>query len=206
MNKDLLEFISTNIMKGVSTETLFSDEVAVVLHKHPHIDQLRSLIKPEDFDSIKSICLTGGVEAKRFGFSLFRNIADDKRVKPFLIEQWGVVADNEIKRSMMWRLLDYPELEMEVHLSIYQYVRSNWDSWIAGVIRNYHGEEKYFQNILDRLNDSRFPASKSWAYLCGIMTYHDTQAIKSVLDQYEDSQASIVAQVVKDLKGMIRKS
>lgn len=93
-------------------------------------------------------------------------------------------------------MLDNPYLDAEFLKNIYSFVLDNYNQFIADVSKWSKGNVITYAK--DRLEDKQFPKSKAWIYL--IIAAFVEEKIDSLLNQYENSEASIVAEVVKDLR------
>ena len=95
-------------------------------------------------------------------------------------------------------MLDIEGLPNEIHQSIYSFIKDNWDRFI--VDSRSWVKEDILEYSQERLKNQAYPESKSWLYLCLASTSNKMDKVKALLDEYENSDASIVATVVKDLK------
>ncbi len=93
-------------------------------------------------------------------------------------------------------MLKKPYLNYNFLKNIYFFVLDNYNQFISDVRKWSKGNVITYAK--DRLEDKQFPKSKELIYL--IIAAFVEEKIDSLLNQYENSEASIVAEVVKDLR------
>lgn len=110
---------------------------------------------------------------------------------------WEKLTDYTIGMKLLWRLLDNPYLDVEIHRSIFSFLQDNYDQFITDTTK-WVKDGEVLKYAKDRLRDNQHPESKAWVYL--LVASSSEENIDPLLRQYENSDASIVAEVVKDLK------
>jgi general nucleoside transport system ATP-binding protein len=185
---------------GVWAENELDENLAWELNKYPYINYLRSQIKERDIDTVIRLFESNNQKGIRLlAINMLQNVKNDERVLLFLLKQWQKHSEYDVRNQLMWRLLDYSDLEIQVYESIYNFVMGNWDKWLMNQIRWAGGPDNVLGTFENRMNDTTFPESKHWAYLCACMGSPDKESVKNLLLRYAESSVSINAKVAKDL-------
>lgn len=196
MDSDEAERLMTELRRGGS----LPEDVAASLCKGRDVDALRSEIKATD----SPLLLTLAKDGKRpwlrsLAVSLMRALRDQVEIRQSVFDTWNSDVDYEMRLALMWRLLDYDDLDLNTHRSIYRFVMQNWDRWLADMTM-WYSQAGALASAEWRLTNKAFPASKAWVYLCLACASDDKSRIGRLLENYSQSKASIVAQVVADLR------
>lgn len=187
-------------MEDIRSHHSLDNGVVNELNKYPQIDYLRSQVTDQDIELIFDMANSDREELRKMAYSLLRGAEKNERVRSFIHHIWSEASDYQTKYHIMWRLLDYPDLDISLHESIYGFVEEHWDQWISDTTAWYGGPDAVLEAVRHRLSDRSFPASKAWAYLCVSIGSSDKEQAKSLLSEYAGSTASIVSEVVEDLR------
>lgn len=196
MNPIILRYVAKKVMEDIRNRRDLDKDLCDALCAYPEMDYLREVVRPYDADYIIDLWKFGKEPDRSLTFGLLHPLGKNGKVKEFLKNLWGKSTDYTIRIKLLWPLLDNPYLNVEFHRSIYSFVRDNYNQFIADIIKFAKGDVIAYAK--DRLEDKRFPESKAWIYL--IIAASVEENIDSLLNQYENSDASIVAEVVKDLR------
>ena len=194
----LLKYLAEKIMEDLRSENQFDEDFCNALTGYSQIDCFRKPVMFEDADVIMALCQSQNRAKRSLGFALLQPIVSNEKVQKFLKQLWDEADDYDIKRQLLWRLLDNPSLSIDIHKSIYSFIEDNWETFIADSKKWVKND--IFDYIQDRLSSKSFPEPKSWLYLCLASTSSNSDGINALLSRYQDSDASIVAMVVKDLR------
>ena len=196
MESVLLKYIAKKVIEDIRNGRDLDEDLCDALCAYPEMDYLREVVRPDDADFIIDLWKSGKEPVRSLTFGLLHPLGNNEKVKEFLENLWEESTDYTIRMKLLWPLLDNPYLDVEFHRSIYSFVDDNYKQFIADIIKFAKGDVITYAK--DRLEDKRFPESKAWIYL--IIAASVEENIDSLLSQYENSDASIVAEVVKDLR------
>ncbi len=167
------------------------------------IDLLRNQIRSTDVPLLLELANDEDKPwCRSFAVSLMRSVESDTSIRDFLFRSWASETDYPMRLAIMWRLLDYNDLDISMHRSIYKFVKTNWEQWKKDM-RKWYGPHKVLGSVEYRLADESFPKSKAWVYLCLAMVSDNMKGIHSLLSQYVDSRESIVGEVAIELTKII---
>ena len=130
-----------------------------------------------------------------------RSRKDKPEVRDLFFRLWETRTDTPSRLNLLWRLLDYEDLEKAWHEQLYGFVRDNWDEFL-NTQRGFMGggsPANVLPNITDRLGDASFPEKKAWAYLCSALASEDMVAVRELLRKYENTDDEFTASIVRDM-------
>ncbi len=200
MEQKILEYLAEKVVDDLRSNCFVDKELAIELNKQPYIDELRTKVEDTDINILVKIAdsklysAVGGLAV-----TMIQGGARNKKVKELLLRHWKEDNDFECKNYIMFRLLDDPKLDILMHEEIYNFVMDNLDQWINQQVKWITGRDKIVAFAKGRINNSDFPETKNWVYLCDCLGASDKKGAKALIKQYVDSGASIVARVAKDL-------
>ena len=194
----LLRYLAEKIMEDLRSGNQLDEGICDALIRYPEIDYLRKAVRSDDTDCIISLCRSQKKGQRPLGFALLQPIVGNEKAQEFLKQLWDDANDYDTKRQLLWRLLDNPGLSIDIHKAIYSFVNDHWARFVADSKKWVKSD--ILRYVQDRLSDKSFPESKAWLYLCLASTSSNTDGIDALLNRYQDSDASIVAMVVKDLR------
>jgi len=195
----ILDYLAGNVMDDLRRGMEFSDELIQSLSTYPSIDYIRKQVNKEDIHIIKKMTQSERLAIRRFGISLTRQLLKEREVRELLSNIWESTDEYEIRRALMYRLLDLEDLSIEMHNEIYNFVRKYWERWRIGQANWYGGRENILSVCLDRIKDPSYPESKAWVYLCIATLSTEKDKVKELISQYLSSKESINAKVATDL-------
>lgn len=200
-NRDL----ARSSMQDLRNGKVIDDGLAYKLNSVPLIDYCRELIQDGDAEWLKSIASSStGPLIRELVISLMHPFCkkNDRDIRAYLENLWNSSNEYNIRMQVMWRLLDYDDLPVDLHRDIYKnFVVPNWDKWLPYIVDKFGGKEKVFTSIQKRLQNPSFPVSKAWVYLCvstGCKDEHKAET-KNMIKQYLSSNDSMNSEVAKDL-------
>lgn len=199
MEEIILNYLAEKVMDDLRKGIELSDELIKNLNKYPFIDYIRKLVTKEDMRIIKKMIQSEKITVCRLGISLTRQLLKEKEVQKHLFNIWKSTDEYDIRRGLMFRFLDLDNLPINMHNEIYNFVRKNWDRWLANQANWYGGKEKILSVCLDRLEGPSNPKSKAWVYLCIATLSPEKDKVKELISRYLSSKESINAKVAADL-------
>lgn len=202
MEQKILEYLTEKVIDDLRSNRFVDNELALELNRQPYIDELRTKVEDTDIDLLIKIADSGVYRgAAGLAITMIQGGAKDKKVKELLLHHWKKNNDFESKNNIMWRLLDDPGLGISMHNEIYDFVRNNLEQWIDQQVKWIGGSDEILEFVKTRLQNTDFPETKNWVYLCDCLGASDKEAAKRLIAQYADSKASIVSRVANDLLG-----
>ena len=176
--------MQNNILYRILTEKA-SEQDAVVLDNKKLIYELREQVSAADCVTLIDKCYDNNISSKVkcLYITLTRKYCTIDPVRQLMQTLWKH-ADNILKEAILWRLLDDDTLSVEWHRELLQYVKNNFSTYFKDSIISYYGDGKGGINeVIDSLNDNRFPDSKKWIYLFSLLVYKeiDKEVVKSVI-------------------------
>lgn len=185
---------------------ILDNELAYKLNSVPQVDYCRALIQDSDEGWLKNIASSPSVPplTRELCISLMHPLCrkNNRDIRDYLENLWKSSDQYNIKMQLMWRLLDYDDLTVDLHRDIYgNFVIPNWDKWLPYVVDKFGGKEEVFSSCSRRLQNSDFPASKAWIYLCVASgcNKEELPEVKKLIKQYLNSRDSINSEVSSHL-------
>ena len=196
MNSIILRYVAKKVLEDIRNGRDLDEDLCGALRTYPELDYLREVVRLEDADRIIALCQSKKELIQFLALGLLQSLGNNEKVKKLLKNLWEESTDYTIRLPLLWRLLDNPYLNVEIHRTIYSFIRDNYNQFISDQIKWAKGDVITY--VKNRLEDSRYPESKAWIYL--LIAASSEENIDHLLNQYENSEASIVGEVVKDLR------
>lgn len=204
MGNKIYAYLAGKIKEDLLCQNPIDDDLLEELNKYPQIDYIRNEINNKDIDIILKLAGSQNEAIRTFTISLLSSVKDDKRVKEFIINEWEKAHDYRTKNAILWRLLDYPDIDILIHKEIYDFIKSNWKRWIDDSKNWFGGSCKVLEGIKNRLLDGSVPETKKWVYLSQSLASSDINEVRNLLSKYENSNKNpFVSTVIQDLKKML---
>jgi hypothetical protein len=201
MNKEFMkaEFVAEAVTARMRDGDGPKGYVAGYLDCIPLIDSLRQNVTKDDVPGLIKVTKEQQGQTAGLAVSLLRRYVNEPKVKDCLTERWAT-ADPYLKNRIMWRLLDDPNLPQEWHRRIYEFITAEWGTF-SEFNRSFFGEGKVgVLNLLARIGDPSFPATKKWVYLCCVPVVIDNRdAAKGVLTLCQALDDTFAREVAEDL-------
>lgn len=181
----------------------FSEEFAEAVNRQPYIDFLRAKVSENDISYILKIDIDSKPQLRSLIITMLLPVREDKTVKSFFEEAWEKYKDFRTRIALMFRLLDYKDLNSKYRDSIYKFIRDNWEEFIEQEKTWCGGETKVLEFAKLRLKDSRYPPYKAWIYLCIAMGSSDKEGVRKLLKKYTTNNDDFIAKVAQELLGKL---
>lgn len=79
---------------------------------------------------------------------------------------WNSSNNWELKRNLMWRILDADNASFDLHKSAYNFIFNDWNKFSHKCLeQGYSRKSEIIHNTIQRLNDNKYPSEKDWLYL-----------------------------------------
>ena len=126
------------------------------LGEHPLLGYCRNAVNADDKDMLKKTAAAGEnpLTLRRLCLKLLRPFEKDRDVKDFSYTLWKTSPDYEIKLEVLWSLLSYADLSMEIYADIGRHFdAANWDKWLPLIVEKLEGdrdEKSHVKEIMKR--------------------------------------------------------
>jgi len=196
--------ISKKFVQQLRSGEAVSDEDAAAINHWPEVDVARSLIRDSDIERLLALTRGQRPAVRRTAITLLQRFATRPEVSAALRKLWLDDADFEVRYAVLWRLLDDPELPFSIHREIFDFIKDNWLRF-SEVNRGWYGEpERIIPGVRVRLDDPSFPDSKTWAYLCILLSSPDKKAARELIAGYAASPDPFLREVADFCMSKIR--
>lgn len=196
----IVRYVAEKALEDIRASRALPSALAHALHRQPYIEVLRGKVVNEDIPHL----LTGvrqdtDQEMRVLCLSLLKDRESSDEVRNCFMDLWSTGLGYEMRRTLMWRVLDDPSLNINTHRECYQFVTENWDLWISDLSRWHGGPANVVGSVRQRLTDVSTPRTKDWAYLCVLAGSDDATQAKEIIRKYTSSEQSVVGDVAHDM-------
>jgi hypothetical protein len=185
---------SEQFIQQLRSGKAISDEDAVLTNQWPEVDAGRKLIREEDVPKLLSLAAREQHPVKATAITLLQPFATRPEVSERLMQLWKE-DDFETRYAVLWRLLDDPQLPAPIHREIFEFIRNNWSRFLNVAGGWYDEPERIIPAVRDRLNDPKFPDSKTWVYLCVLASSPDKDTARELVSGYATSNDPFLREV-----------
>jgi len=199
MNDIILDYLAKKVWEDLRSAQTLDVDLAAELNIQPIIDKLRKHVVPKDEPLLRRLIDSGDPVLFYFGISLLRTLGNQPHVRALFVSLWEKHPGYEFRMPLMWRLLDYEDLELEVHEELYEFVRKNWDEW-SDFCLNW-----YVQGNLDKLAATlekrigEFTSSKAWTRIIMAEFIPDHAAARRLVAPYVEAVHPVVRKVANEM-------
>jgi len=194
-------YVADAIVSFILAGNIPNDQESDCLNRLPLIDELRARIKEADLPALMTSLQGNSGEVAGLYLSLLKPYDTREDVQDFLRGRWEG-ASPLLKAHLMWRILDAPDLPIEWHQRIFDFILDNWNVFQAVVLKFMGPPESLLENVRKRIADPSYPKSKIWINLCRIATVDKHPEASKALAlsglQMSDPFARQVAQTLLD--------
>ncbi|MCC5846777.1 MAG: hypothetical protein JJU29_01690 [Verrucomicrobia bacterium] len=185
-----------SILAGTASEQVFD-----MVHESTRQRKFSDLVKAEHAERLVELGHSEHLKVRGAAWRLMRTICSEPIVRLHLQEIWTRKDLSDLERNtLLWRLLDDPELPTTLHRDIWEWIKSNRDSFVAAYIEYVDillngPEKKYTDNyacLADSIENGRLPnpLSKRWIYVAtGVICAKNAQdraSAKALMARYSD--------------------
>lgn len=196
----ILGYVAEKVINDLRNGDFVGNDLAYELNKQPYIESLRLEVEAEDVDRIMDV-LSGDIEIfqYRLAINLLRRHEKDASTKKFFREQWGKYRGFDRRCTLMWRLLDDENLEVDKHQEIYEFVQDNRENWIKLQCDWIGGPDKIIPFVEKAIVRSDEVESKKWALLYNLLASSDKAAARKVVEPFKSSDTLFLKKVANDI-------
>lgn len=197
LHKYLALKITEDIRKGIFLSTSLIEEISRI----KITDMIRNQLYENDIDILRKYLGSEEINLKLFAIDLLQRFIDNESVQKEMLSLWEQTQKYEIKAVVMFRLLDNPDLNDEMHNSFYDFIEQNWNRWINDRIKIFaDGDTKNILYVMkSRLSDKRFPLSKAWIYLLISTASPDLEGCRQLIDEFKGKNIPCYSRILEKL-------
>ena len=196
----IVRYVAEKALEDVRASRALPSALAHALHRQPYIEVLREKVVDEDIPHLlKGVRQDTDQDMRVLCLSLLKDKEAHEEVQDCFRELWKANSEYELRRTLMWRVLDDPSLHIDIHRECYQFVMENWERWITDLTRWHGGPANVVGSVRQRLTDASTPRTKDWAYLCVLAGSDDAAQAKEIIRKYTSSEQSVVGDVARDM-------
>jgi len=204
----MLEYLAQKVVDDLRAGVALDEALGVELTQYPQIDYLRQQVATQDVEMLLRTANSTNQGMRALAHALMPRLQQDERIREYLLWQWRDTPREDYAqcRRLMWLLLNYDDLDTDIHREIYDFICCHLEHWLEDVVIWCGGPAEVLPAVQARLADPLFPESKAWVYLmCGLAEEDPARRCEfgGMLPRYEHSNASIVADVVRYLQGQL---
>ena len=178
INAYLAKKVIGDIIYGNCTE---ADEFYVLLNTNTTVKFLRKELTNDKYsNSLKQLANIISSEDTRFVvkelcISMCKEVISDSDIKDALFRLYD---SKRISYSLIYTLLEYSNLDIDIHRYCFCYIKDNWSSFM--------NESKHSKNAIDiieqRIERTSVPITKHWIYWCTILHSNDREEVAYFLN------------------------
>lgn len=191
MEQNILCYVGEKVIEDLRGGIDLNDNFIITINKFPFIDYVRSLITIKDINMVVKLMKSKRINTRRLGISLTRKLINEKKIKDFLFILWKSSNEYDVKRAIMFQLLNIKDLSIKIHNYFYGFIKDNWKRWLKDQESWYGGRENILTVCKKRLADPSTPESKDWIYLCIVTQSTEKAKAKKLIYKYLSSKISI---------------
>ena len=160
-------------------------------------EEIRGLVKLEDWTYIKDWLILDQDPFVRFAHMLLRNLLKEVGVKEFLLQLYETSKHPINKIGLLYDLLEYEDISMDNRLYFLQFLEDNHEVYQNYELEWYENESALFEAIRSRLKlifstthlSHNITAGKVWIYLYNLSLLHQNK--KAALDFAEKCRGQL---------------
>lgn len=199
-DNEIVSYLGEKLLADLRSGASISSDLFGRLVNSSVANTVRPRISIEDAEWIRTLLCSKDPEYQAFGVSLVRPIQHDPDIRKLLFAMWDrPEVDENARVGLIYRLLDYPDLEESWHRRLFKYIQENGDAWFAKVMEWYGERSIGVAKASARLVDPDFPESKKWVYLLQLSRLATADEAVRLISPFRNSEARFVAQVADDL-------
>ena len=169
------EFLAEAVLNQIRKGKWPNPDEAQLIMRLPVIAAIRCRLTKSDASRCVEVVEGREDTVAAFASLLLRPYCADSVIHDRLLVRWKS-ASPELQCHLLWRILDDPELSLNIHEQLFQFVLMHWQVWKSTIDSFYHSDpERVLEKVKARLLDTSIPESKKWVYLCGLPEFASDQ-------------------------------
>lgn len=159
------KFVAGAILSHLRSGARPTEEEARLLNQFTLIGTLRDHVVEDDVPWLLEVVNSQSGWVATLCLGLLRKFVQRQEIQTQLRSRWEN-ADAFFQNKLMWRLLDDPQLPSLWQRKIFQFILDDWQNFRSYLLFFHGAPDKVLPEVLRRIGDPAFPASKKWVYLC----------------------------------------
>jgi len=199
-NSALVDYLSNKIMDDVRCGRQLDGDLAISVYKYPFIDRIRTLVTKSDRDIILELASAREDDVAVWSFAvggLLRSLEEDPEVRKLFEDAWKAYRSFDRRYHLLFRLLDYTDLDPVLRDEIWEFVKSNFHEFVFEQSDWYGGANEALESVRRRLADASFPDQKKWIYLLGVLASSDRDGARALLQRYSEGSDAFTRMVAQ---------
>lgn len=160
-----LQYIADIVLAQIRDGHFPEDANAEFLNRFQLIDILRDRVEEKDVSLLLNVVESDSGPSAAFAASLLRSFCRREDVQARLRTRWESASDF-LRCYLLWRILDDPDLPLEWHVKLFDFIFDKWDTFKNEQMMFWGTRQNVLAGIRRRMSDPTFPKTKTWAYLC----------------------------------------
>lgn len=213
MDEVLYDYIGEKFVEDLKNGKNVSEKLCnSIINSFPYIDVIRNKFTETDIKLFLGLLGNNKKYLRLLGIYLCVNLEDHPDIRKSLLKIWEENSDFESKFHVMWRILDYEDIPLELHKNILSFILKHENLFHEFNIKSTFGDKKLtfnlsFKRLYNKTNINRsFPETKKWIYL--MQAYADPQntELKQLLSNFKNSDFEMTSYVANMLLKRISES
>jgi len=194
-----IEYFANKLIDDIRSDNILPADLCRAAAVFPNpIDSIRKLVKPSDWPHLRLVCDSTIDQVAFLGISLLNKIQDLPDVRKYLEEAWRRPnSPYETRLAVQWTLLNYADLDSALHEQLFEFTRTNWERWLESAEAYVGGRPAIIAYCKQRLNDSSFPRSKDWAYLCVAAASDNVNQARQLIEERRNTDGVFLKTVAE---------
>ncbi|MBK5275595.1 MAG: hypothetical protein JJE30_11155 [Desulfuromonadales bacterium] len=169
-----------------------------VWKKTPFVNDLCAAVQESDMPALFSLMEKADWMVANLATSLLRKFKDDPKVRRQYVDVWcNWGRPLEVRLCVMYPLLDYPDLERELHGEFFATIMQNTDRFKAFALTYFATPNDVLPTAIDRIKTAT--PSKLWIYLCNALASPDVAGARAFIESNTGNSDQFVARVARTL-------
>jgi hypothetical protein len=196
MDQTLRNYVARKVVEDLRQGKGLDEDLLLEVRVFPLIDDIRSLIRPDDLQFVRGLLNSPEITRFRFGLSLVRKIQHLAGVREVLENLWATSPDAKIREAVIWALTQYPDTPRSKHREFFRFFLDNPKEFYDELVTWFGGTDKIISGSQARLSDPGFHA-KRWMYLWCLAFAPERDEARSIVAKYTDDPDDLTREVAQ---------
>lgn len=207
MSQTVSQDVAAVVVECLRAGQVPSGDLCRVLKTYPLLDDIRARIRSGDWPVVRRLIESRNKDVCRFGLSLAGEFSDRSEVSNYLTEIWERDdLPRDVRYELLSKLSDLPGLSQELQEELFAFIQDNWDGWTAAVEKWIGDRSGVLEYCKSRVENPRFPESKTWVYLCCTPASDDETAALEWVTSYEEDGDPFIERVASEVSRRLKVS
>ena len=160
------------VIDSIRQGLLIKPKVAQQAAQEPHMGNLRQLILSSDASALIKLAWNKDVQIAGLGIGLMRPIQNTDTIRNAIEQLWQDAPTYDHAWWVMFRLLDYDDLDIDAHRDIFKFTVDNWDDWITRALDFFGDADDGIARLIDRICSPDWKSGKTWVRVLQVAGYN----------------------------------